>query len=72
MLDAHLSMASGVFNALIKAEAMGLQTVQIFAKNQQQWASRPLGPVGIARWKAECKRLGFTRSPWGSGPRSPA
>lgn len=46
-------------NALIEAESLGLDTVQVFTKNQQQWKARPLDPPAVDEWLGELKRLGW-------------
>ncbi len=53
--------------ALLEAERLGLDCVQVFTKNQQQWKAPPLKAEAIAAWKAELARLG-----WDSGPGRPA
>jgi deoxyribonuclease-4 len=62
MLGAHLSIAGGLHNALLKAEKMGLDTVQIFTKNQQQWHVPPLKTSAIKEWRTTADRLGFTHT----------
>ena len=42
MFGSHLSIAGGLVNALTAAEALDLDTVQIFTKNQRQWKIKPL------------------------------
>jgi deoxyribonuclease IV len=59
MFGSHLSIAGGMHLALIEAEKLGLETVQVFTKNQQQWKAPPLSQEGIAAWHAELKRLGW-------------
>lgn len=44
-------------NALAEAERLGLDTVQVFTKNQQQWKAKPLAPEAIDAWKLEIARL---------------
>lgn len=46
-------------NALLSAEKLGMATVQVFTKNQQQWKCRPLEDGCVASWKRECARLKF-------------
>lgn len=46
-------------NALHEAEKLGLDTLQVFSKNQQQWKAKPLDPAMVAEWKGEVKRLGW-------------
>ena len=42
-LGAHMSIAGGLPLALERGQALGCHAVQIFLKNQRQWAARPLG-----------------------------
>lgn len=46
-------------NALIEGEKLGLSTVQVFTKNQQQWKAKPLDPAAVAEWRREQARLGW-------------
>jgi deoxyribonuclease-4 len=59
MLGAHLSIAGGIHNALLKAEALGCATVQVFTKNQKQWKCSPLEHGEICEWETHCNRLKF-------------
>jgi deoxyribonuclease IV len=59
MFGSHLSIAGGMHHALLAAEALGMETVQVFTKNQQQWKCKPLESGGIAEWKTQCNRLGW-------------
>lgn len=38
----HLPIAGGLHNALLKAQALGCDTVQIFSRNPRGWMARPL------------------------------
>jgi deoxyribonuclease IV len=62
MFGSHLSIAGGLHNALLKAEELGAECVQIFTKNQQQWRCKPLDNECIAQWKSHLKRLKFKRT----------
>lgn len=62
MLGSHLSVAGGYVNALREAERLGMQTVQIFTKNQRQWKAAPLDSAAAADWLAEKRRLGWTQT----------
>jgi deoxyribonuclease-4 len=42
LLGAHTSISGGLFKALERGAEIGCECVQIFSKNQQQWASKPL------------------------------
>jgi deoxyribonuclease-4 len=59
MFGSHLSIAGGMHNALLEAEQLGMETVQVFTKNQQQWKSKPLDPAAISQWTTERDRLKF-------------
>jgi deoxyribonuclease-4 len=61
MFGSHLSVAGGLINALNDATALKLDTVQVFTKNQRQWAVPPLDPAAARDWLAELARLGWQR-----------
>ena len=47
-------------NALLSAEALGMDTVQVFTKNRkQQWKAKPLSDEVIRDWKEHLARLKF-------------
>jgi deoxyribonuclease IV len=62
MFGSHLSISGGMHNALLSAEKLGFDTVQVFTKNQQQWLCKPLDPANIADWKSHCSRLKFAHT----------
>src|SRR5438094_9529786 len=62
MFGSHLSIAGGMHNALLSAEKFGMETVQVFTKNQQQWKYKPLEQNAIDEWRAHQKRLKFRRT----------
>jgi len=49
-------------HAVLTAEKLGMETVQVFTKNQQQWKFRPLDQAAIGAWRREIDRLKWTRS----------
>jgi deoxyribonuclease-4 len=59
MFGSHLSIAGGMHNAVLKAEALGCETLQCFTKNQQQWRCGPLVPSAVREWKRELARVGL-------------
>lgn len=63
MFGSHLSVAGGLVNALHEAERLRFDTVQVFTKNQRQWASKPLDPAAASEWNAELARLGWRGRP---------
>lgn len=55
-------------NALNEGETLGLGCVQVFTKNQQQWAAKPLDVGMVREWHAKVKSLGWdTGGPDGRG-----
>ena len=44
---------------LLAAEKFGMDTVQVFTKNQQQWKCKPLDRPCIDEWSKHRKRLKF-------------
>ncbi len=47
---AHVSTAGGVSKAFQRAEDVGCDTMQIFTRNNNRWATKPLDPKEIQRW----------------------
>src|SRR5689334_3767809 len=59
VFGSHLSISGGMHNALLAAEGYGMETVQVFTKNQQQWAARPLEEAGISEFRRHAERLEY-------------
>jgi deoxyribonuclease-4 len=59
MFGSHLSIAGSMSKALLEGESLGMDTVQVFTKNQQQWKVAPLATETIADWTGHVKRLGW-------------
>jgi deoxyribonuclease-4 len=59
MFGSHLSISGSMLNALHEGERLGMETVQVFTKNQQQWRAKPLDPAMVRDWHAEVQRLGW-------------
>jgi deoxyribonuclease IV len=60
MFGSHLSIAGGIYHAVVEAHALGFQTVQIFTRNQQQWRSPPLTADAIGRFRNAMVVAGFS------------
>ena len=58
MFGSHLSIAGGLHNALLEARALGMDCVQVFTKNQRQWAAPPLNEAQVAAWFAHRRSTG--------------
>lgn len=50
-LGVHCSIAGGVKNALVEANRLHCQTVQLFTKNASQWAGKPFAPGEAAEFR---------------------
>lgn len=61
MFGSHLSIAGGMHNALLTAESLNMDTVQVFTKNQQQWKCKPLEPDAVHQWSENLNRLHFSQ-----------
>ncbi len=59
LLGAHMSIAGGLDQALWRGQAVGCSAVQIFLKNQLQWAAKPYTAEDIARFKAAWRATGM-------------
>ncbi len=62
MFGSHLSISGGMHNALLEAEKLGMTTVQVFTKNQQQWVAKPLEQATIDEWASHLERLKFKQT----------
>jgi deoxyribonuclease-4 len=66
LLGAHMSIAGGLSRALERGREVGCSVVQIFLKNQRQWAARPYTDSEVrefrAAWKATGVRVVFAHA----------
>ncbi|HEX8878339.1 MAG TPA: deoxyribonuclease IV [Phycisphaerales bacterium] len=60
MFGSHLSISGSMVHALTEAVSLGMDTVQVFTKNQQQWHTKPLDDAMVREWLAELTRLGWS------------
>jgi deoxyribonuclease IV len=56
----HTGIAGGLHNALLKAQALGADTVQIFSRNPRGWQAKPLVPEEVAQFKRVREETGVT------------
>jgi deoxyribonuclease IV len=50
-IGAHMSIAGGLDQAVARGKAVGCEVAQVFTKNSNQWAAKPLATDEIARFK---------------------
>jgi len=62
LLGSHLSIAGGYYKAARAAAALGMDTVQIFTKNNNQWRGKPLTDAECAEFQ-KAVREGNLRLP---------
>lgn len=60
VFGAHLSVAGGLDKALEEARRLRLDCVQVFTRNQRQWAARALEQPEVQAWTRALRRLGWT------------
>jgi len=59
LFGSHLSVAGGMVNALHEARSLGLDAVQVFTKNQQQWKAPAMKPEARMAWLEGLAELGW-------------
>ncbi len=50
LLGAHMSVSGGLSTAFDRAQSIGINTMQVFTKNQNRWEQKPTPPDEIERW----------------------
>lgn len=58
-LGAHMSIAGGCYKAVEAAQRAGCDCVQLFTKNNNQWAAKPLEKSDCERFAAALRDLGI-------------
>lgn len=61
LIGAHTSAQGGVHNALLEGAAIGATTIQLFTRNQRQWAAKPLSDEEIALFKETIAMTGLKK-----------
>lgn len=59
LLGAHMSIAGGYYKAVDAAAALGMDTVQLFTKNNNQWRAKELTDREAAEFRAAVERHGI-------------
>src|SRR5262245_20042514 len=60
LVGSHRSIAGGYYKAVEEARRLGLDCVQIFTKNNNQWRAAPLTDDAAARFKESLTRCAIT------------
>jgi deoxyribonuclease IV len=61
LLGAHMSVSGGLSSAFERAQSIGINTMQVFTKNQNRWEQKPAAPEEIARWSAAQQATGISQ-----------
>ena len=59
LFGSHLSISGGYFKAADAAAAYGMDTVQIFTKNNNRWEGKALGDSDIRKFRAAVEKHGL-------------
>ena len=59
MLGAHVSTAGGLHNAPERGREIAAEAIQVFTRNQVQWAARPVSSGEAAAFRAAVERNGI-------------
>jgi deoxyribonuclease-4 len=62
LLGAHVSIAGGYLNALIEAKRLGIDTIQIFTKNQRFWQEKIVSEEEGKAFKSEFANYGVKQA----------
>jgi deoxyribonuclease IV len=62
LLGVHCSISGGYENAFIEAERLGINTFQIFTKNQRQWREKTVTPEEAALFRENLEKYGIKKS----------
>lgn len=59
LFGAHMSIAGGYYKAVEAAAALGMDCVQIFTKNNNQWRAKPLTDEDVTRFRVALQQTGI-------------
>jgi deoxyribonuclease-4 len=59
LFGSHLSIAGGYYKAVHQAAELGLETVQIFTKNNNQWQGKPLTAMDLKLFREALAETGI-------------
>ncbi len=59
LLGVHCSISGGYENAFIEAKRLGINTFQIFTKNQRQWREREITDIEAENFKENLLKYGI-------------
>ncbi len=60
-LGAHMSIAGGLPQAIVRARAVQATALQVFVKSSNQWAARPFAPGEVEAYREASREAGLDR-----------
>ena len=60
LIGAHMSIAGGLYKALLRGREMGCRTVQIFLRSNMAWNPGKFGPKDVQKFAETLKATGIT------------
>ncbi len=60
-IGAHMSIAGGMPQAVVRAQAVGATALQVFVKASNQWAARPFATGEVEAFRDASRRAGLDR-----------
>lgn len=60
-LGAHMSIAGGLPQAIVRARAVQATALQVFVKSSNQWAARPFAPGEVEAYREASREAGLER-----------
>jgi hypothetical protein len=60
IIGSHVSIAGGLDKGVARAIEVGCDCIQIFTKNNNQWAANPLAENAVSAWKSALVESGLT------------
>ncbi len=60
-IGSHTSIAGGLENAAIEANALGATAFGMFTKNQRQWSAKPITEEESHKFREKLKELGYSK-----------
>lgn len=60
LFGSHLSIAGGYYKAVRRAAELGMDCVQLFTKNNNQWRAKPLGDEDVRLFRESLSETGIT------------
>jgi len=61
LLGAHMSIAGGYYKAVNAAAEFGMETVQLFTKNNNQWRAKPITDDDVRRFQEAVEETGIQK-----------